>query len=57
MYSVFDSQYLWNKVTMWLQFLRGERVIMRVRSDYHQRLNSVDAAELLSELRLLVCLV
>jgi hypothetical protein len=32
-----------------LQFLRGERVIVCVLSDHHQRLNSVDAAELLSE--------
>jgi hypothetical protein len=29
--------------------LRGERVIVCVRSDHHQRLTSVDAAELLSE--------
>jgi hypothetical protein len=50
MYSLFDSQYLWNKMTCsYNSCAKRERVIVCVRSDQHQRLNSVDAAELLSE--------
>jgi hypothetical protein len=56
MYSFFDSQYLWNKMTCsYNSCVERERVIVCVRSDHHQWLNSVDAAELLSELRLSVC--
>jgi hypothetical protein len=50
MYSLFDSQYLWNKMTCsYNSCAERERVIVCVRSDHHQRLNRVDAAELLSE--------
>jgi hypothetical protein len=57
-YSFFDSQYLWNKVTCsYNSCTEREWVIICIRSDNHQRLYSVDAAELLSELWLSVCLV
>jgi hypothetical protein len=45
MHSFFDSQYLWNNMTCSYSSC-AERVIICVRSDHHQRLNSVDAAEL-----------
>jgi hypothetical protein len=38
MYSLFDSQYLWNKVTCSYNSC-AERVIICVRIDHHQRLS------------------
>jgi hypothetical protein len=57
-YSLFDSQYLCNKVTCrYNSCAEREWVIICVWRGPPQRLKSVDAAELLSELRLSVCLV